>query len=171
MRRSLALLTCTFATIAGLTACGGGSTAKVSANSTTPPASPTPSATAPADPAAAKAQIKANWEKFFAYRTKTAVAKSLLEDGSSMSGAIAFARLEQRQTHLKQAARVKLIVFTSATSANVTWALLNGTQVLLPSASGSAVYIDGTWKVSKQSFCTLVTLGANGKPVPGCPST
>ena len=33
---------------------------------------------------------------------------------------------------------------------------------------GHAVLVDGTWKVSKTTFCTLVELGNNEKPVAGC---
>lgn len=152
-------------------ACGGGSSGGNSAGNTPPPTtpgSPSATATAPADEAAAKAEIKANWTKFYAYKTKPAVAASLLEDGDQLGGALAFARQEQAQTHIKQNVQVKVITFTDATHANVTYALLNGNTPLLPQASGVAVYVDGTWKVSKTSFCTLVQLGANGKTVPGC---
>ncbi|HET6817666.1 MAG TPA: hypothetical protein VFH66_10625 [Mycobacteriales bacterium] len=154
-----------------VSACGGGSSGGAKGGSTPPPTTPgTPqvSATAPADPTAAKAEIKANWTKFYAYKTTPAQAAALLEDGDQMSGALAFARQEQAKSHIRQNVQVKVITFTDATHANVTYALLNGNTALLPSASGVAVFVDGTWKVSKTSFCTLVLLGANGKPVPGC---
>ena len=154
-----------------VSACGGGSSGGTTAGNTPPPTTPgTPQATstAPADEAAAKAEIKANWTKFYAYKTTPAQAAALLEDGDQMSGALAFARREQAQTHIKQNVKVKVITFTDATHANVTYALLNGKTPLLPAASGVAVLVDGTWKVSKTSFCTLVLLGANGKAVPGC---
>src|SRR4051812_31505222 len=166
----LRLLAPVLALAAFVAGCGGSSN-KSSATNNPPPSSTPPTistATAPADEAAAKAQIKANWTKFYAYRTKPAVAASLLEDGAKMDGALAFARQEQAQTHIKQNVKVKVVTFTDAFHANVTYALLNGKTVLLPNASGVAVYIDGTWKVSKTSFCTLVLLGANGKAVPGC---
>jgi hypothetical protein len=151
-------------------ACSSGSSggqAKVNTvPSTTPPSSST--ATAPADEASAKAEITANWTKFYAYKTKPAVAASLLEDGDQMSGALAFARQEQAQTHIKQNVKVKVITFTDAAHANVTYALLNGKTALLPAASGVSVLVNGKWLVSKTSFCTLVQLGANGKTVPGC---
>lgn len=152
-------------------ACGGGSSGGTQAQNTPPPTTvttPASTSTAPADEAAAKAEIKANWTKFYAYQTKPAVAATLLEDGDQMSGALAFARQEQAQTHIKQKVKVHLITFTDATHANVTYALLNGKTTLLPNASGVAVLDGGTWKVSKASFCTLVQLGANGKTVPGC---
>jgi hypothetical protein len=159
--------------LAALAAACGGSSNKSSATNNPPPSSTPPTtstATAPADEAAAKAQIKASWTKFYAYKTKPAVAASLLEDGDQMGGALAFARQEQAQTHIKQNVKVKIITFTDATHANVTYALFNGNTrpALLPDASGVTVLVDGRWKVSKTSFCTLVQLGANGKTVPGC---
>jgi hypothetical protein len=151
-------------------ACSSGSSGGSSAANTPPPtqAPTTAPATAPADEAAAKAEIKANWTKFYAYKTRPAVAASLLENGAQMAGALAFARLEQKQSHIKQAVKVNAITFTDATHAQVTYALLNGTTPLLPNATGVAVYSNGKWLVSKTSFCTLVQLGANGKTVPGC---
>ncbi|HET7311548.1 MAG TPA: hypothetical protein VFJ17_09505 [Mycobacteriales bacterium] len=150
--------------------CGGSSSSPTANGGSTPPstASVSPTATAPADEAAAKAEIKANWTKFYAYKTTPAQAAALLEDGDQMAGALAFARQEQAQTHIKQNVKVSVITFTDATHANVTYALLNGSTPLLPNASGVAVLVDGSWKVSKTSFCTLVQLGANGKTVPGC---
>ena len=151
-------------------ACSGSSSSPSAGGSSSSPSTPSASATAtaPADEAAAKAEITANWTKFYAYKTKPAVTATLLQDGDQMGGALAFARQEQKQTHIKQQVQVKVITFTSPTTANVTYALLNGSTVLLPQASGQAVFVDGTWKVSKTSFCTLVQLGANGKTVPGC---
>ena len=167
----LRLLPPALVVIALASACGGGSSGGTTAGNTPPPTTattPQSSGTAPADEAAAKAEIKANWTKFYAYKTKPAVAASLLEDGDQMSGALAFARQEQAQTHIKQNVKVKVITFTDATHANVTYALLNGKTALLPAASGVSVLVNGKWLVSKTSFCTLVQLGANGKTVPGC---
>lgn len=144
-------------------ACSGGSS-----KGTTATAKVSASATAPADPAAAEAQIRTNWAAFFDYNTPAAQSAALLENGDSLAGAIAFAKHEQAQTHIKQAAKVVSVSFTGAVTANVTYQLLNGTQVLLPSASGVAVFSGGSWKVSKASFCTLVQLGANNQTVPGC---
>ena len=48
------------------------------------------------------------------------------------------------------------MTFTSPTTAQVTYKLLNGNQVLLPAATGQAVLVNGTWMVSKVTFCTLV---------------
>ena len=163
------LLPPALALLALVSACSSSSSGGTSSLNTPPPTTPgSPQSTAPADPAAAMAEIKANWTKFYAYKTKPAEAAALLEDGAQMGGALAFARQEQAQTHIRQNVKVNVITFTDATHANVTYALLNGTTPLLPAASGVAVLVGGKWLVSKTSFCTLVQLGANGKTVPGC---
>lgn len=172
MRRQLAVAVPVAALLA-LAGCGGSSSPSPSTSST-PPAStssspaPAASASGPADPAAAKAEITSVWEKFFNSGTPLSEAKNLLEDGANLKAALLVAAREDRQTHLNRVAKVKLINFISPTTANVTWRLLNGTKPLLDNASGQAVLINGHWLVSKLTFCTLVELGNNGKPVPGC---
>ena len=153
-----------------LTACSSGSSKPTAAtpNAPTTAASATPTSTAPADTAAAIAQIKANWRTFFAYNTPRAQAATLLEDGDTMGAALAKAVQEQQQTHIRQGANVTSVTFSGPTTATVTYQLLNGKQVLLPAASGLAVLVNGTWKVGKQTFCTLVMLGNNNQPVQGC---
>ena len=154
-------------------ACGGGSsgggntqpsTAPSSGTSTTPAAT----ATAPADPAAAKAEIKKVWVKFFNSSTNQGVAKGLLEDGANLGAALRLAQKEDKQTNLDRRAKVKLINFFDATTANVTWILYNGTTKVLDNASGQAKLVDGHWLVSKVTFCTLVTLGNNQVAPKGC---
>jgi hypothetical protein len=154
-----------------LTACGGGSSAPsgstpASHESTTPAAN----ATAPTDVAAATADVKTNWTTFFDYRTPRAKQISLLENGDQLGPAVRFAARLQHKQGLKQLVKVKSVAFTSATQANVQYALYNGTTVLLPAANGVAVDVDGTWKVSASTFCTLVSLGNGSKPVRSCPS-
>ena len=68
----------------------------------------------------------------------------------------------------KTRAAVTTVAFTSATEAAVTYDLSVAGTVMLPGAQGKAVLEGGTWKVSKQTFCTLVNLSAGGTPVPGC---
>jgi hypothetical protein len=108
------------------------------------------------------------WEKFFHTGTARSEAISLLEDGASLGGALDVAEQEDKDANLTRRAKVKLINFTSPTQATVTWALYNKKTPLLDNASGVAVLVDGHWKVSRLTFCTLVSLGANGKDVPGC---
>ena len=59
-------------------------------------------ATAPADPAAAKREITANWRKFFDPKTSLAEKQKVLENGDRMAAlaVTAFARPEDRQKAL-----------------------------------------------------------------------
>jgi hypothetical protein len=154
-------------------ACGGSSsggntpppsTAPTSGTSSTPAAA----ANAPGDPAAAKAEITQVWVKFFNSSTGQSVAKGLLEDGDNLGAALKLAQKEDKQTNLDRRAAVKFIKFFDATTANVTWILYNGTTKVLDNASGQAKFVDGQWKVSKLTFCTLVTLGNNQVAPKGC---
>ena len=156
-----------------LAGCGGGSSG---GGTTTPSAAPSsvestsaaPATNAPADPAAARAEIKKVWVKFFNSSTDQAVAKTLLEDGENLGAALKLAQKEDRETNLDRRAKVKLIKFFDATTANVTWILYNGTTPVLDNASGQAKLVDGEWKVSKLTFCTLVTLGNDQVAPKGC---
>jgi hypothetical protein len=74
----------------------------------------------------------------------------------------------QKQTKLKEDAKVTKVDFTSPTTATVTYDLLSHGSTLLPGATGQAVLQSGQWKVSQSTFCTLVALGAGGKKIPGC---
>lgn len=154
-------------------ACGGGSSGGASNQPSNEPSSassttPAAVASAPADPAAAKAEIKKVWVKFFNSSTPPAEAKALLEDGDNLDAALKLAQKEDRQTNLDRRAKVKLIKFFDATTANVTWILFNKSTKLLDNASGQAKFVDGQWKVSKLTFCTLVTLGNNQVAPKGC---
>ena len=153
-------------------ACGGsssgGGTPPSSAPSSQTSTTPSAAATAPADPAAARAEIKKVWVKFFNSSTNQTVAKGLLEDGDQLGAALKLAKKEDRQTHLDRRAKVKVIKFFDATTANVTWVLYNGTTPLLNNASGQAKLVGSDWKVSKLTFCTLVTLGNNQISPTGC---
>jgi hypothetical protein len=169
--RSTSTQAAALALVALAAACGGSSSGGA------PPASPapqssstaaTPAATAPADPAAAKAEITTNWEKFLSSSTSSAVARSLLEKGTSLGPALKKAAQEDKATGGARSARVTKITFTSATQANVNYILKAAGTTL--NAAGVAVLEGGTWKVSDITFCTLVVLGNNQRPVKGCPS-
>lgn len=129
---------------------------------------PTANATAPADPAQATADITHVWTTFFHTGTKPAVAKQLLQNGAHMGAAIKVAAQVQKKSKITEDAKVKSVAFTSPTDATVTYDLLSHGSTLLPGATGTAVFEDGHWKVSTTTFCTLVSLGAGGKTIPGC---
>jgi hypothetical protein len=170
MRRTLSIVAVGLVT-ALAAGCGGsssGGTTPASNPSSAGSTTPASTATAPADTTGATTEIKANWAKFFNYKTPRQQQIGLLEDGDQLGPAIRFAAKLQKKQHLKQGAKVTTVTFTSPTNANVGYKLLNGSTPLLNAASGVAILVDGTWKVSKLTFCTLVTLGNTGKPVPSC---
>ncbi|MEU4085389.1 hypothetical protein [Streptomyces aureus] len=154
---------------AALTACsdnGGGGSA-----SPTPSAEHTtsvPSATAPADPAAAQKEIKQNWEKFFDPSVSTQEKQALLENGDQLAPVLQGFNGDQRGQETK--ATVEKIEFTSPTRADVTYTLTVKGATALPNASGTAVQQNGTWKVSVNTLCALVHLSGNASAsaVPGC---
>ena len=145
---------------------GGATPTTVGSQGTTESAAP--HATAPADTAAATTEITKNWTKFFDYRTPLATEFTLLQGGKVLAPAVHTAQQEQAKTHIKQLVKVKKVSFTSPTQATVYYSLYNGSTVLLNNSAGVAVLDNGTWKVSKITFCTLVQLGNNNKPVPSC---
>lgn len=64
-------------------------------------------------------------------------------------------------------AKVKSIELTGPDQATVTYDILLNDTVALADSQGVAVIQDGLWKVSANSFCALIILGATG-PIPGC---
>ena len=160
----------TLAAALTLAACGGSSSGGEPSDSTTPGSetSTTPAATgtAPADVAAAKAEIIKNWKTFLASGTSRDVAVGLLENGDSLGPALKKADEENAATGGDRSAKVTLVTFTSPTMANVNYDLHAAGQEL--KSSGQAVLQDGVWKVSEQTFCSLVELGNGGQPVKGC---
>ncbi|MBS2552982.1 hypothetical protein KGQ19_39630 [Catenulispora sp. NL8] len=162
-------------------ACGGGSSKPSSSTtSNTPPSasstpsttgspstSPTGTATAggPADPTAAEAQIKQNWQAFFNPNTSIAAKAQYLQNGNTLGPLLQGFAADPRVKQVSAA--VSNVAFTSPTTATVTYALsLQGT-VVEPNATGKAVLQDGTWKVADATLCGLVALTGNTS-LPGC---
>ena len=89
--------------------------------------------------------------------------QSLLENGPQYAAALASFAGNPLAT--KASAIVHQVTLLPPDHATVTYdVLLSGTPAL-QGAAGQAVLQDGVWKVTDQSFCSLVTLA--GK-VPGC---
>ncbi|MFJ5999989.1 hypothetical protein [Streptomyces sp. NPDC092370] len=123
-------------------------------------------ATAPADRAAAEAEIKQNWQRFFDPKTSTEEKQAVLQNGDRMGPVLRAFSGDERGGQVQ--AKVTKVEFTSATEADVTYTLTLRGATALPDASGSAVEQDGTWKVSAKTLCALVQLSGNASPVPGC---
>ncbi|MBO4257880.1 hypothetical protein [Streptomyces griseorubiginosus] len=146
---------------------GGGSQSAPPTPSVATPATSAP-ATAPADPAAAKQEITANWQKFFDPKTSLAEKQRVLENGDRMAPVLKAFSGDKRGGQVQ--AQVQTIEFTSPTKATVTYALTLQGATALPKASGTAVQQGGTWKVSVNTLCALVQLSgdASGSPAAGC---
>ncbi|MFI7011012.1 hypothetical protein [Streptomyces sp. NPDC050145] len=130
------------------------------------PASRTPSATAPADPAAARKEIKENWEKFFDPAVSLKEKEAVLENGQQMRQVLQGFNGDQRGQQVS--ADVTKVTFTSPTGADVTYSLSLKGATVLPDAKGTSVEQDGTWKVSVKTLCALVQLSENASAAPGC---
>ena len=109
-------------------------------------------------PAQAKAEITAAWQKFFDPAVPVTDKKDIVQDYNTLLPTL------QTQTTNPQAAGIKAAVkdvtLQGDTSAQVTYDIVNakdGTP-LLPNASGQAVKESGKWKVSEQTFCSLIKL-------------
>ncbi|MFH9014244.1 hypothetical protein ACH4C6_23045 [Streptomyces sp. NPDC017943] len=156
------------ALVPALAACSDDSGGGGPSTPPTPTAERTTSApaSAPADRAAAEAEIRQNWQKFFDPGTSTEDKQAVLENGDRLGPVLRAFSGDERGGQVR--AQVDKVEFTSATGADVTYTLTLKGATVLPDASGSAVEQDGTWKVSARTLCALVQLSGNASPVPGC---
>ncbi|MFJ5263061.1 hypothetical protein ACIQAC_21595 [Streptomyces sp. NPDC088387] len=129
-----------------------------------------PSASGPADPAAATREVEENWQKFFDPKTSLTDKRAVLENGDEMAPVLQAFSGDERGGQVR--AEVEKVEFTSATDADVTYNLTLEGATALPGAAGTAVEQDGTWKVSAKTLCALVQLSqtdaASQSPLPGC---
>lgn len=169
--------------LAATAACGGSSKPSSSATTTSPPTattspttslttSPTTSPTtgtptggAPADPAAAAAQVKQNWEAFFSPKTPVSDKEKYLQNGRVLAPLLQAFASDPRVGQVS--ATVTNVAFTSPTTATVTYSLSLSGTVVESAATGKAVLEDGTWKVADATLCGLVALTGNTQ-LPGC---
>jgi hypothetical protein len=152
------------------------STSAASSGSGSASAPPSASASAPASASAsstfsspsAVAAITANWEKFFNSSTSNAERVTLLQNGSTFSGAIKeFASLPLASGI---GAKVTNVTLNSPTAATVTYNITASGTSLLSGQKGAAVYQGGTWKVGDASLCALFKLIPGGTVPSACSS-
>lgn len=131
------------------------------------PSSASAGPTGPDDPAAAENQVRRNWEKFFSPSVPVKDKLNYLENGDRMTAVVQGFSGDKRGQQV--AAQVQKVVFTAPAVAEVTYALTLKGATALPNASGTAVYENGTWKVSDNTLCALVALSGDGSATPaGC---
>jgi hypothetical protein len=103
----------------------------------------------------AAAQIKTNWEKFFASSTPESERVKLLENGDKFATAIHdFAGSPLAQGVSSKVTNVSGI---TATNATVIYDIDAAGQTMASKQTGKSVYQDSTWKVSDASFCSLLS--------------
>ena len=144
--------------LAVVTACGGGDD-----DAAAPEPSPTVDAVA-----AAQAEITTNWEAFFKGGGSVDQHILLLEDGDQFKTELTAQSKDPNNAAL--AAKVTNVKIDGE-SAVVTYNLLgaNGTP-LLSAATGTAVKVDGEWKVAKKTYCQLISLQDPTGTHAGCTS-
>ena len=162
MKRVLVVGAACIIAVMSLAACGGGGDDEASDATTTTEAVTTTAA--PFEATKAEADIRALWAKFFNDQTSTDEAVKLLEEGESLRSAID--EQKKRGAAAGLTTDVKSVQFQSETLAAVNFDILLKGAVVAPNTKGEAKFIDGTWKVNKALFCTL--LGLAGQTPPAC---
>jgi len=180
-RRSLLVPALGLALAAAITACSSSSSSSSSSVAAAPssaPASPTPVATTAAPSpsatasteatsgAAATAAIKKNWVAFFNPKSSVAAKEAILQNGSKYEALLK--SQASNPTAATASASVQSVKITSPTGATVDYTILVSGSPVLKGQKGTAVYQDGTWKVSKTSFCGLAALENGGKAPAVC---
>jgi len=180
-RRGLLVPALGLALTAAMTACSSSSSSSSSSVAAAPssaPASPTPVATTPAaspsvtaskqatSGAASAAAIKQDWVTFFNPKTSVAAKEAILENGSKYEALLK--SQASNPTAATASASVQSVKITSPTGATIDYTILVSGSPVLKGQKGTAVYQDGTWKVSKTSFCGLAALENGGKAPAVC---
>jgi hypothetical protein len=141
-----------------LAACGGGGSPSAK------PASPKPtvSATTAAEPAsgpAAVAAITANWKTVFNGKAPIPRRLALVQDGPQVAAFVqAQAKTSFGAAAAGSTATVSSVTITSPSQATVHYEVLLLGTPLLKNQVGTAVYLNGIWKVAIASFCGLAYL-------------
>ena len=136
-------------------ACGGGGGSPASPK-------PTASATTAAEPTsgpAAVAAITANWKTVFNGKASIPSRLALVQDGPQVAAFVeAQAKTSFGAAATGSTATVSSVTITSPSQATVHYEVLLLGTPLLKNQVGTAVYLNGIWKVSIASFCGLAYL-------------
>jgi hypothetical protein len=136
---------------------------------TQPTVTPSATSTTTGSTSGDTAAIKANWTKFFDFKTATSQQVALLQNGSQFTSAIN----NMKSSPLAAGANAKVLSVSNvtATQATVKYDVLLGTTVALPNQTGTAVFQDGTWKVGDGSLCGLLSLELKKSQLPAACSS
>ncbi|MEU0112462.1 hypothetical protein ABZ137_01715 [Streptomyces bobili] len=145
-----------------------GSTAPTTAVSSPPPPSqsPTPTGTAPEDPAGAEREIRAAWAALFDPESSVDDRSTVVEDGSE--NALMIENLFADRLGSRLRATVTSVAFTTSQDATVGYTLTRDGGPLDPGGPGSAVRQGDTWKVALRTVCELTRHGEDAPRAPSC---
>jgi hypothetical protein len=117
-------------------------------------------------PAQAKAKITANWQKFFDPSVPVAQKTDIIENYNGLKPILDAQTNNPQAKNIKAA--VKDVTLQGDNKATVRYDIVNAqtNDPLLPNASGQAVKLNGTWKVSQQTFCQLIKLADQNAKCP-----
>jgi hypothetical protein len=139
-----------------LAACGSGGG---SHQSTTRPTASASTAAEPTSGPAAVAAITANWKTVFNGKAPIPSRSALVQDGSQVAAFVeAQAKTSFGAAATGSTATISSVTITSPTLATVHYEVLLLGTPLLKNQVGTAVYLDGVWKVAIASFCGLAYL-------------
>ncbi len=124
-----------------------------------PPALPPAGAEQPDDPTAAKAAVTNTYQTVFTHGTDATLNASLIEDSDSIKDALATTKANFPQAVDTVTVKVGDIVFTSKTEAALYFELDYTGGAMFGQQIGYAKLIDGTWKVSRDTMCTVLSWG------------
>lgn len=143
-RRFAAAIAAAGIAVGGLTACSG---------SSSPSSEPT--ATPTMTQQQAEAAIKAAYATLFAKSTTTTQKTAVLQDGDQFTATINQLKHDPNngKAHLKV---TSVAIQPDGQSATVLYQISLGKTVVIPAGNGQAVLVNGTWVVSKGTFCGLI---------------
>jgi hypothetical protein len=114
------------------------------------------------DEAAARTAVTKMWQTFLDKDSSVEARKAVLENGTAHAASVAAVGTNP---FIGQAnGVVKKVTFTSKQRADVVYDITVSGAVALADAQGVAVFVDGQWKVSEETFCGLVALAISPLP-------
>jgi hypothetical protein len=124
-----------------------------------PPALPPAGAEQPDDPAAAKQAITNAYQTVFTHGSDATLNASFMEDPDSLTSALATTKSNFPQAVDTVTVKVGDIVFTSKTEAALYFELNYQGGAEFGQQIGYAKLIDGTWKISHDTMCMVLSWG------------
>jgi hypothetical protein len=130
-----------------------------------PTALPAPGPTQPSDPAGATAAVRGSWDQVFNLDQPDAVALDHVDDPEGVDVALQRVRTGglPPETLAQVEVTIEELVFADPDTAYVRYRV-DAAAPLLDDQFGELRLIDGTWKVTRATVCTL--LAAGGGPCP-----